>query len=342
MEAECPLECHCNLFQIMTERRLTIEGLARLARIGPDPITALRRNDWHAVSRRTIERLCAALGIGMGELFTLVRRDLWYPVHASHEVTIHLGSTRLPDSSAVSAPLSAGQAEQHTREYISAHDHRAFRQIIHHLTSFPAGLELRIKEHGADRDVYAANSPRSLDELFPTGNHVVIGSPLSNSFAEAVVAATYAARPYLADDRSHFPYGFVWSPHRTVASAFGWAGTARDVGIASTSSGELVAQRTSPAADGVGHDCAMIVVTTLFKPVSRRRFANDDTRTIIFVGGHGALGTEAGARIATDREFAARLSPPKNAAPRMGVVSTTYLHRADRRNITDTSLVALA
>lgn len=346
-EDDCPFECHSMLYQIMTERRLTIEELSRRSGVGPDAISALRRNQWHAVTGRTIVRLCSTLEIGVSELFTLVRRDLWHPIRTSREVTIHLGSARVPLGGGPPASIPLGPATEVDPEMISAHDFRALQHIIHHLTHPRFGIEVCIQEHGVGRDVYAANAGRTLEDLFPHGSHVVLGSPLSNPFSEAVFSAMYHAQPYKPEERGRFPYNFVWSPTRSVVSAFGWPAIDRRVGIATASGEHLVAERTAPSPDGVGRDCALIAVATLFQPRVKRKYGNDDTRTIVAIAGHGAIGTEGGAHVATDAQQTGRLLPLQNALPRMGVVSMTYLrrrggHGADGRHITDTSLVAVA
>jgi DNA-binding Xre family transcriptional regulator len=60
----------CNLRRIMNERHLTVSKVARLANLSRPTVRKLRDNQINSVSMTTVAKLCSALKIGTGVLFS--------------------------------------------------------------------------------------------------------------------------------------------------------------------------------------------------------------------------------------------------------------------------------
>lgn len=333
----------CRLREIMAERRIGVQELHELSGVSRASISALRTEGWKGVGRDTIGGLCGALKIDPGELFTLYERDIWYSVRTHRDVTVHFGSNSIPATDG--GPARADEAVPFDRQYVAARDFSAFRRIMDHLAGIGRDIRVRLHEHAMGRDSgYGANGADAVERVFEGGNHVVIGSPIANPWAEPIVARMYGATPYTPSERNRFPYGFVWDSRRTVQSSFGWQGVGAEFGIASTETGRLVARRSLVMRSGAGEDCALIAVCRIFQPPRQRRFGRDDARTILCLLGHGGLGTEGAAMLATDPAYSSRLFPAKTGEPGMWVVSTQYLRpiitdNRDNRHVTGVSLV---
>lgn len=333
---------HCRLKAIMRERGLTVEQLRTMAPVAKDSITALRRNDFKGVSTQTIARLCGVLGIGVGELFDLLPEDIWLPIRLAREVTIHFGSR------ALSAPRPAGvrlPENLASGQYMGSWDFTAFQSISEYLTGLKSDIKVSFALHltgpgrGADPVVQA-----SARGIFDGGNHIVIGSPIANQFAEEVVCHAYGVAPYNPQLTSSFPYGFAWEAWRKVQSSFGWEGKKEPFGIAETSRPRRVVAPHVVVPAGEGSDGALILTYRVFRAPSQRETADDDERVIICLLGYGGPGTLAAAQIATTPDCAAGLFPEARSLPRMRAVRCRHFSEAgeppaDRRRIISVELV---
>jgi DNA-binding Xre family transcriptional regulator len=333
------MQVHSRLREIMRERGLGVKELLEMSGVGRDAIAALRGNKWQRVSRAVMGKICAALNITFNDLFILNPEDIWAPIKLSGEVTIHYGSrseTRLLGSASDDFIL-AGQ-------WIGVWDMRAANLIIEYLKR--AGLEVNVimKEHvtGLERG-YDPSVRDSIRQIFESGNHVVIGSPIANQFTEEVVCYAFGVTPYAPNMREAFPYGFVWDSRRRATSSFGWQGVGNEFGIWSTRAERLVA-RCTIVKEGQGQDCALILVYRIFVPQARREHGSDAERVVICILGHSGAGTYAGANAAIDSKYAGELYPAERGKPHMRVISATYTRAPsetprDNREVTGAELV---
>jgi len=331
---------HCRLKELMAERRLGVDELHLRARIAKETISLLRGNRSKAVSMRAIARLCAVLGVGIGELFEVLPEDLWLPIRLAKEVTVHFGSR------AVTAPqpVRGEDPAMISCQFVGSWDFRAFQCLSEHLMGLDRDIRVRFKEHitGAGRGIDPAVRA-SAQSIFEGGNHIVIGSPIANQFTEEVVCHAYGVAPYNPQMRTAFPYGFQWDDRRPVRSSFGWQGNRKHVGIAALPSNEIVAPHVL-VPEGEGTDGALILVYRVFQPLAQRQVGDDDERIVICLLGHSGPGTVAAARLATDPEFAAGLYPASRKLPRMRAVACKYFREPgakydDNREVTSVSLI---
>lgn len=315
------MKVHSRLREIMRKERITVDELHQKSGAGREAISALRGENWMRVSRLAMGKICGALNITMDELFFLNPEDIWAPIRLAGEVTIHYGSRSLPATGAGPVPpedlILAGQ-------YVGVWDLRAFKWISEYLKQFGPDVSVSLQEHvtGAERG-FDPSVGESVKGIFKTGNHVILGSPIANQHTEEVVCHAYSVPPYSPDQRQAFPYGFIWSSKYKISSSFGWMGMGSTSGIMSNRTGTQVASRTT-VREGEGKDCALIVVHRISVESSRRRHNDPGERVVICILGHSGAGTLAGARVATNPEFAAGLYPKKTGQPHMRVVGATY------------------
>jgi len=315
------MQVRCRLRDIMDERGITVDALHQRARVGREAIAALRKNNWKLVGRSTMGRVCNALNITLDQLFDLIPEDIWAAVKLSREITIHYGSRTVLESHEASR---SGDDAQHCRQYVGVWDMRALTLIWEHLKGWGLDISVRLEEHitGLDRG-FDPSVREAVRRVFDTGNHLVIGSPIANQFAESVVCHAYGVAPYAPQKPQQFPYEFVWDSARAVTSSFGRQGVEGKFGIASTRTGELVAQRTV-VSDGEGQDCALILVHRIWQPPTRRGIGGEDERVVIAILGHSGVGTYAGAQVAADPICATGLHPLERGKPQLRVVAATY------------------
>jgi DNA-binding Xre family transcriptional regulator len=335
------MKVYCRLREIMQERHITVDALHKRARVGREAISALRSNSFERVSRVAIGRVCEALDIAINELFVLIPEDIWAPIRLAREVTIHYGSRSF------AAPRKATGGPEDSllsQQYIGARDMRAFLCIWEYLTKLGVDVKVRFQEHltGVGRG-YDPSVRDAVRQVFERGNHVVIGSPIANQFAEEVVCYAHNVEPYAPSMRQAFPYSFVWDSRRTIPSSFGWQGQGRDFGIHSARSGNLIAKSTI-VREGEGEDCALILVQRIFQPQAARPTGVADERIVIGVLGHRGPGTEAAARVTTDPKYVAGLYPPERGKPYLRVVGAKYTRAPDsslldNRQLTEAYLI---
>ena len=299
---------------------LTNKELSRLSGVAREVIGDLRRNRTDGVRWDTIGRLCSALGLtSLDKLFRLYEASLFFPIRLRREVTIHLGT----DSDAPVQPPPGGGGNGQpvlARQIAGGRDLAALIEITEFLNRVERGVRFRFALH--PRNEYGVRE--AVDGVFRKGNHIVIGSPVANQFAEEVVCRSFGVPPFSPERQTAFPYVFSWSQRRAGASSFGAAAKNGDVGIVSVPTGRLVARRTL-VSQGEGEDCALIVVQRLWRPRLRREHGRHDENIIICLLGYSGIGTLAAAHVATQSAFPEELYPPNPGKPLMRVVSTIYM-----------------
>ena len=330
---------YCRLREHLDERGLSMNSLARHAGVGRDAIGMLCRNDWQRVDRETLGRVCGALDVGLEDLFALHAEDIWFPIRLHRSVTIHIGSN--PWGPQADSKSSDGLWPQFHQQSIGAWDFRAFRVLTKHLARLGRDITVRSEEHqadvdfGFDEDESAGNL---IEQVFTDGDHIVIGSPIANRFAEEIVCRLFGVTPYTPSRRTAFPFAFVWDARRGVTpSSFGYQALGKDIGIADLRSGKLVA-RCNIVPQGEGQDCALILTFRFWKSRRTRQFGMDDERVIICLLGFSGAGTYAAAKAITDPKNAALLYPPEQQVPLMLPVTATT-QRSATRSLRDTCRV---
>jgi len=312
------MRIYCRLGDIMRARGITVLSLKRRAHVGADAIRQLMSNRWKGVRRETLCRIARALDLtSPEELFAFYRDDIFGPLWLHREVTIHLGSSALwPWQPGGRTRVSRARA----RQQVGRWDVRALVHLNHNLKKLVPAIDIEIAEHlGPDPAV-----TESAAQVFSAGNHIVLGSPLANQFAEEVVCRAFGVPPYSPDKRSAFPFAFKWRSPHAVDSSFGFQGIGNEFGIIALPGGRLVARYTH-VASGQGEDCAIVMVHRLFRPPVMRTRGLDDEFIVVVVLGFSGVATLAAAQLVTaDPVVAAALYPARGQTPRMGVVKVTY------------------
>ncbi len=65
----------CNLSRILGERRITRVGLSKQTGISLFTLAQLYHDKWQGVNRGTINSICKALGVQVGDLFEYVEES---------------------------------------------------------------------------------------------------------------------------------------------------------------------------------------------------------------------------------------------------------------------------
>ncbi|MGE5446336.1 MAG: helix-turn-helix domain-containing protein [Ignavibacteriales bacterium] len=65
----------CNLSRILGERKMTRVALAKKAGLTYQALKPLYDETWKGIMRETIDALCKALGVQVGDLFEYVERE---------------------------------------------------------------------------------------------------------------------------------------------------------------------------------------------------------------------------------------------------------------------------
>lgn len=333
------MRLRCLLTDIMRARGMRVSQLSELSGVCKSALSALRTDESQRFDRDVIERVCTALDVGPGELFELVREDIWAPIRVSKEVTIHYGSRSFPDNLTPN-----GDDFIWPRQYIGVWDERTIDLIRDHLRRLSPDILIRYQEHSVGARAFDPSLRQAAREVFQKGSHIVVGSPIANQHSEEVTCEAFGASPYSPEERSKFPYAFVWHSSQSIRSSFGWQGLGNEFGIVSTATGKMVARRTL-VRDGEGEDCALILTQRIWQPrVRREQGPADDERIVIALLGYSGAGTAAAARTATDDRFAAALYPRQAGVPCMHVVSARYTSTPvqpprDTREVTHWELV---
>jgi DNA-binding Xre family transcriptional regulator len=304
----------CHLREIMKARNLQVTDLCKAAGVHRSLVNNLRQNTFERLPRAGIAKICKALDLPLGELFSFHEEHPWFAVRLHHNLTVHLGCNTF------NSPERTTEDGVFGRHYYGSWDIRSYVELREFLDGFADKITVRYRGH----DFTAETDQRAIDAVFGQGDHLLIGSPISNRFMEFVICRMYDVPPFTAQMRTKFPLNFVWDSSRSVPSSFGYKGQGGEFGIFSHQAGRLVARRTF-VAQGEGEDCGLIVVQRLFQPVkNRRHFGRDDHRVIICILGHSGPGTLAALRVATDPTYGPYLWPQEFGTPVMAVVSARY------------------
>jgi hypothetical protein len=181
------------------------------------------------------------------------------------------------------------------------------------------------------------------EAIMKGGNHLIIGSPISNRLCEEIICRMYGVPAFDPHSRHCFPYGHSWESGKEVRSSFGWRGHGKQVGIAELPSNKIVAP-CNLVASGHGNDGSLVASYRRLEPCAVREGGAPDERIIICLSGHSGPGTLAAAEIATDPACAAELYPAAFKTPRMRAVAATYNRPAtetpyDNRELIDRRLI---
>lgn len=323
---------YCRLNEIMAEQRLTVAEACKRCRVSRNQVCALKLNDFERISRDAIDKICRGLDIGIQDLLVIYEEDPFYCVRLYKSLTVHLGACRaLPPRPESGRPFGWFG--------YGGFDVSCLFEIPRLVERLGGDIAVKYRQH----DLHTETGIKNVQQAFKLGNHMVIGSPVANRFAEYVVCAMYGVPPFTASAREKFPVNFVWDARTTPVSSFGYEGHGSDCGIISLRTGKLVGRRTL-VAQGEGWDCGLIVVLRLFQPPALRRFGRDDYRIIICVLGHSGPGTLAAMKVAIDPEYAKALWPERVGVPLMRVVWAKYTRHPnndglDNRQLTTYGLV---
>jgi DNA-binding Xre family transcriptional regulator len=335
-----PVIIVCRLKEIMDERQLTGKRLSQMTGVSEDKITNLRLQRWQNVSRRVLERLAAALNVGVHHLFVTQPADVWFPIRRHQKVTVHLGSTSSRVLEGRREPIDTSGAEDAIdRQFIGVWDHRAFAHVYNHLAKTSVGsVHYEFEEH----EIGEARAPS--DVYWKRSNHIVIGSPIVNPSAEHAVSFATKIPARTPARASEFPFNFRWQVTRETVSSFGARSDASPLGITATQSQEVVAERTV-VAQGSGSDCGLIMTYRFSPPEKERRLGDEnDDYIVIVIMGHSGCGTLASAQLLCREGEAKALYPVERERAAFGVCTATYSreysHLAhDNRIITSFALV---
>jgi DNA-binding Xre family transcriptional regulator len=304
----------CHLREIMDQRNLHVVDLCKAAGVHRSLVNNLRQNTFEKLPRAGIAKICRALDLSLGELFSFYEEHPWFAVRLHGDLTVHFGCNTF------TSPERTAEEGLFGRHYYGSWDIWSYVELRAFLKSF----EREVTVHYRGHDFKAETDQRAIDAVFGRGDHLLIGSPISNRFMEFVICRMYDVPPFTAGVRTRFPLNFVWDSSRMVPSSFGYQGQGGEFGIFSHQAGRLVARRTF-VAQGEGEDCGLIVVQRLFQPPrDRGHFGRDDHRVIVCILGHSGPGTLAALRVATDPKYGPYLWPQEFGKPVMAVVSARY------------------
>ena len=327
---------YCRLAEIMARKGLRVEDVCRRCGVHRCVVVNLRRNSFEKLSRSVITRICKGLNISLDALLEVYEEDALFPVRLHRHLTIHMGCNTV--MAAANDPVAMG------RHTIGSWDLRASIELRNAIEpSDGRSVQVQYQWH----DLGVQTDTEAIDRAFAAGDHVILGSPVSNRFTEYVVSRMFGVPPFTAAERHRFPANFVLDSAHCVPSSLAFQGQGTEFGIVSTQTGRMIARRTL-VAEGQGEDCALIVVLRLFQPPKLRGvFGKDDQRVIVCALGHSGPGTLAAVRVLLDPRFASLLWPPKLGQPLMAAVSATY-ERApgsngrDNRVLTSWDLIDMA
>jgi hypothetical protein len=197
-------------------------------------------------------------------------------------------------------------------------------ELSEYLTGLHLGINVRRQEHitGPGRGIDPAVR-QSAQDIFKQGNHIILGSPIANQFAEEVVCEAYGVTPYDPQARARFPYGFEWNSWRQVPSSFGQRGAKKRFGIVEIPTSRVVAPQVKASVGEDGTDGALIMVYRVFCPPVNRRVGEQENVVICLMGDTG-LGTLAAAMLATSSSDAAGLFPDSRMQARMRALKCEY------------------
>lgn len=324
---------HCWLKEILEERKVTPNELTLAAKVPSITIKALQTNQLQSVSLDDLGKIAAALGIGIDRLVCVYPENIWLPIVLRREVTIHLGADSFVDR--FETPSGEG-ASGIDRLMMGFWDVQAASEICRYLNRLGVNVNVDLRVHLADEE----GDP--VGDAFKKGNHIILGSPVANRFCEGLVAGVFGAASSDPQQRSRFPYEFVWGAKRARKSSFGRVANDGKLGIGCTRTGNLVAPRTL-VSEGQGEDCALVVAHRVALRNEERFAGHNLERVVLAFVGHSGPGTLAAARVAMAEDAAAELYPSRPERPLMGVVRAIYERpsstKRDNRKLVTQALV---
>ena len=267
-----------------------------------------------------------ALGVSTNRLFEEIEReDLGSAVSRCGEAVIHKSSRTLREAPASDRP-------DHDRKYavrcdfLSTWDELASRVVDDYVDEL--GTRARVKCHPWSAQTSGAPHLDNADEIRDGRAHVLIGSPVTSSFAEYVVSWLFNVTPYDESNAPKFPYVFRRPHYKDIVSAFGVRSPDDEYGIVCNKSGQTVARRVliESGRPADAEDGGMVVIGRV--PVKGpTRNSKGESLVIVLLGLSGP-GTLACAEVVCDPANAGDLYPPVVSVPIVRAVTCRY-HRRD-------------
>ena len=223
----------CHLAEIMERGNLTIEDVCRLCKVHRSVVVSLRLNSFQKISRSVLVRICKGLDVSLDELFSMYDEDPLFPVRMHRQLTIHVGCNTFKGGG--NGPGAIG------RHYYSSWDVNASIEL-RDTVDRSEGSKVSVAYHGHDLGI--DTDERAIDRAFDGGDHVILGSPVSNRFTEYVVCRMFGVPPFTATERKRFPANFVLDSAHSVPSSLCYQGQGKQFGIMSTETGRMIAEHT--------------------------------------------------------------------------------------------------
>ncbi len=316
-------------------RELNIAELGRLAAVPQRTLRGIIKGSQTRIDFGALDRICAVLMIQIGDLLIREADDIWVPILASGKVTIHYGSRIYPG-----APRKGGRTSI-PLHYVGTWDDKTKVYLRDYLGRRNGDVRISEVEHMVKSD--RASLETLCNAIMSGGNHIVIGSNLSDVMAEYIMCRMFGAAPGVERDFVKFPYGFVWQPDRWASSAFGRPAT-DESGIWCNQTNSMVAYQDFVEV-GDGPDCGLVTVLR-HRPVQANGAWNErPERVVIVLTGHSGPGTLAAAQIATDPRLASEIYPSAFDVPLSRAFRATYNRpepsELDNRVVTSRELVPL-
>lgn len=312
------------LREILRERGWRLSQLARETGLNEDRLRDLLHDRWARLERGELTRLIQVLDVPPSELFEVWRRDVFFGARRSGGLTIHVSSQ------------SVGHSQEDARAqgrldglFVSLWDARAADCVYWYARSL--GISVRFCYH-APLGSGQTTPERTVEELFPEGSHVVVGSPLAFDLSERTASLIHRVPPFDCRSLDRFEFNFVWARHRPQKSSFGFTSVGDEMppGVFSVRRRKLVARRTA-AEGGQGEDCGLIVTFRI--PATPREWKKTGIRRercIVILAGHGGPGTLGCAHAVTDERLTPEFYPPQGWIPWMRAVRATVWRNPPR------------
>ncbi|RMD81715.1 MAG: XRE family transcriptional regulator [Candidatus Dadabacteria bacterium] len=317
-----PLGIYIRLAELMAEKGITVRELERLSGVSHTTISRLRRGWAKSIEFEHLAQICRVLGVTPGDVIVYHALDIWYPICLQGSVTIHLGSSALPDT--LEGPVDAGKG---FRETVGSFDVYSFAELTEFIGSFEQRVQVRVALcPTGEGDTFAQLHKGTATSILEEGGcHIILASPKANSLAEEVVCAAYGVPPFSRGVAESFPLAFAYDESRQNAmrSSLATFVPADRCGIVDTETHELVAHRSQPNND-TADDCGLVFVQRTPVPAAKRRHGDEDEGIVIALLGHGGPGTLGAARVLTSPEAAAALYPDELGEPRLYAIRAKY------------------
>ncbi len=308
------------LGEILQERNISQKALAASTQLSTRTISRIVHQRIESIDLDTLESLCRTLHVQPGEIFCIDLFSFWSRIRKIGQACTHIGSGVCPTC----APISTVGAVDGCRESCGRWDVIAAHEMAN---LFADKVGISVEEHMHSNAVYPNGViPVGLHNFMHDGRvHVIFGSPVSNTFAERVIAGEiYGVQPGSPSNLEAFPYVLVF-PEGHVVSAFSRDGKLNECGIIDTQSGELVARRIFvPQGGGHGKDCALLIIVRTRPLRLDTSDPGNGEGMIICCCGHSGPATLACTKVLGDPHYASELFPSQVDQPIMRVVTAEY------------------